>query len=71
MWWSQSQNYGHTMRIAVKLYRANLAEVKMRIYSRKLDFLNENFLNFTKNMVKIVILEAHWRHTLRNQVETI
>ena len=36
------------MRIAVKLYRANLAEVKMRIYSRKLDFLNKNFFKFYK-----------------------
>ena len=48
MWWSQSQNYGHTMCIAVKLYRAKSVEVKMRIYSRKLDFLNKNFFKFYK-----------------------
>ena len=43
----------------------------MRIYSRKLDFLNKNFFKIKENMVKIVILAVHWRYTLRARVETV
>jgi len=52
--------------------KVKLATVILGIYSTKFRiFLKKNFFKLKKNMAKMVLLEAHWRHTPRKCVQTI